>query len=75
MGILGRYFSKEILKYLGIFLFALVFIYLTVDFTQKIDNFIQANVPTGPMLIYFAYKIPYVVIQMVPIAVVLDSWL
>jgi lipopolysaccharide export system permease protein len=72
MGILGRYFSKEILKYLGIFLFALVFIYLTVDFTQKIDNFIQASVPTGPMLTYFAYKIPYVMIQMVPIAVVLS---
>lgn len=72
MGLLGRYFSKEMLKYLGIFLFALVFIYLTVDFTQKIDNFIHANVPTGPMLSYFAYKVPYVIIQMVPIAVVLS---
>jgi len=72
MGILGRYFSKEILKYLGIILFALVFIYLIVDFTQKIDNFIQANVPAGPMLAYFAYKIPYVMIQMVPVALVLS---
>jgi lipopolysaccharide export system permease protein len=72
MGILGRYFSKEILKYLGIFLFALVFIYLVVDFTEKIDNFIQANVPAGPMLTYFAYKIPYIMVQMVPVAVVLS---
>lgn len=72
MGILGRYFSKELLKYLGIFLFGLVFIYLIVDFTQKIDNFIQANVPTRPMLTYFAYKIPYVMVQMVPVAVVLS---
>jgi len=72
MGILGRYFSKEILKYLGIFLFALVFIYLIVDFTQKIDNFVQANVPMGPMLAYFIYKTPYVMVQMVPVAAVLS---
>lgn len=72
MGILGRYFCKEILKYLGIFLCALVFVYLIVDFTQKIDNFIQANVPTGPMLSYFLYKVPYVTLQMLPVAVVLS---
>ena len=47
-------------------------IYLIIDFIGKVDNFIEAKVPVGPMLSYFVYKIPYIVIQMAPVAMLLS---
>ncbi len=71
MSILSKYFYKEVAKLLGIILFALLFIYLIIDFIGKVDNFIEADVPVGPMLSYFFYKIPFVVVQMVPVSMLL----
>ena len=71
MNILSKYLFKEVSKLLGIILFALVFIYLIIDFIGKIDNFIEADVPVGPMLYYFVYKVPYILVQMAPVSMLL----
>lgn len=68
MGILARYFCKEFFKLLALCLIIFVSIYLIIDFLQKIDNFIEAHAPSGAMLNYFFYKIPYITVQMVPVA-------
>jgi lipopolysaccharide export system permease protein len=44
---------------------------LTIDFIQKIDNFIDAGAPSGSVIAYFLYKTPYIMMQMVPITVML----
>jgi lipopolysaccharide export system permease protein len=43
-----------------------LFIYLIIDFLQKIDNFIHADVSKGLMVQYFLFKAPFVMVQMLP---------
>jgi len=72
LGILAKYFCKEFFK---VFLFChLIFltIYLTIDFIQKIDDFIEANAANSAMLAYFLYKIPFIMVQMVPVAALIS---
>ena len=68
MGILAKYLCKEFFKLLALCQTAFVSIYLIIDFLQKIDNFIKANAPQGVMLEYFLCKIPYIAVQVVPVA-------
>jgi lipopolysaccharide export system permease protein len=72
MKILSGYLLREFFRLLlfceGIFLF----LFLTVDFLQKIDNFIEASVPRGTMMLYFAYKVPYVAMSMLPPAALIS---
>ena len=72
MGIVSKYLSKEFLKLLGILQVIFLFIYLVVDFIEKIDNFIEANASRGEILAYFFYKTPYIMIQMAPVATLLS---
>jgi lipopolysaccharide export LptBFGC system permease protein LptF len=37
-----------------------------IDFFERVDNFIEANVPMDLMLTYFACKIPHIGVQMLP---------
>jgi len=66
MNILTKYFCREFLKILVICLLTLIFMYLMIDFFERVDNFIESNVPKHMMLTYFAYKIPYICVQMLP---------
>jgi lipopolysaccharide export system permease protein len=43
-----------------------------IDFVQKIDNFTDAGVSKGVMFFYFYYKIPYITVQMIPIATLIS---
>jgi len=49
----------------------LFFIYLVIDFLQRIDNFIEAQVSKGPWFLYFLYKCPLILVQMLPPAVLI----
>jgi lipopolysaccharide export system permease protein len=44
---------------------------LTIDFIQKIDNFIDAGAAVSSMMAYFIYKTPFIMMQMVPVTVML----
>ena len=55
MTIIDRYISREIIKYFCLVLVAVAMIYLAVDFFQKVDNFIMAEVPLTRMISYFAF--------------------
>lgn len=71
MTVIHRYISRLFFKYFGIVLGVVIVIYLSIDFFQRIDNFIEDG--TAPALIaaYFLYKIPLIVSQITPIAVLL----
>ncbi|MCJ7594800.1 MAG: LptF/LptG family permease, partial [Desulfobacterales bacterium] len=66
MNILSKYLIKEFVKLLTLCEIVFIFLYLIIEFLQKIDNFIEAQVPKGVMLLYFLFKAPLVAAQMIP---------
>jgi len=71
MRILARYLTGEYLKSLILCEAVLFFIYLVIDFLQKIDNLIEAQVPKNLWFLYFLYKSPLILVQMLPPAVLI----
>ncbi len=72
MTILAKYFCKEFLKFFVLFQFMLVSIYFIIDFIQKIPDFIERDIPMGMTLAFFFLKIPFIIIQTVPVATLLS---
>ncbi len=68
MRILTRYFLSEYFKIFFICLLSFMTVYLLIDFLGKIDNFIEAGVGKGVMLSFFLFKVPYIIVQMTPVA-------
>jgi lipopolysaccharide export system permease protein len=66
-----RYLTKELLKYFGIVLVTVVGIYLSVDFFEKIDNFLDAKLPLSKAVVFFALRVPFIVAQITPVGVLL----
>ena len=66
MGILSKYLSREFFKLLAVCLLIFVFIYLVINFTGRVDDFIAAHVSTGRMLLYLLYESPFTIVQMLP---------
>jgi len=71
MTVIHRYISRLFLKYFGIVLGVVIVIYLSIDFFQRIDNFIDADIAPSLIAAYYLYKIPLIVSQITPIAVLL----
>ena len=72
MKILSIYLAKEFTKLLILCQIIFVFIYLIIDFVQKIDNFIHAQVSAAIMLNFLIYKIPLIFTQMLPVATLIS---
>ena len=72
MRILTIYICKEFFKLFSLTQLTFLSIYLIIDFLQKIDNFIEAEASTNVILSYFSYKIPFVVVQMIPAATLIS---
>ncbi len=72
MKILDKYVIKEVSKYMGICILIFTSIYLAIDILQKIDDFMEAKVQETIMFKYFLYKIPFIAVQMIPIAILIS---
>lgn len=72
MRILSRYILQEFYRLFAFCGVLFVFLFLTVDFLQKIDNFIEAKATNAAVLLYFLYKAPFVAVNMVPPAVLIS---
>jgi lipopolysaccharide export system permease protein len=48
-----------------------IFIYLTIDFLGRVDDFMAASVPTFRIVSYFLFRIPLIVSQVTPAALLL----
>ena len=66
-----KYLTNEILKFFCIILLTVVGIYLAVDFFQKIDNFLEADLPLSKVLTFFQLRIPFIVSQIAPVGILL----
>jgi len=71
MSIIDRYIVKEVVRVLAILVMGLVILFYIVDFFEKIDSFIGADISVPGVLTYFACKLPFVTAQMIPICLLL----
>ena len=71
MPIFYRYTTRETLRVATIVLAAVVTVYLAVDFFEKVDDFLEKQVPLSHAAVYFAYKLPFVVAQVLPLCLLL----
>ena len=72
MSILSKYVLREFYRLFAFCEGLFVFLFLTVDFMQKIDNFIEAKAAKAAVLLYFLYKAPFIMVNMVPPAVLIS---
>ncbi len=71
MKIISRYISGQIIASLALVMAAVIGIYLVVDFIEKIDDFMEAGVALKWAALYFAFKVPLIISQVLPVAVLL----
>ncbi|MDL2269424.1 LPS export ABC transporter permease LptG [Desulfosarcina sp. OttesenSCG-928-A07] len=66
MTIFYRYVTREIAFCFLIVLVSVMGIYVAVDFFEKIDNFLEADVPVYRCGVYLLYKLPFILVQIAP---------
>jgi len=71
MRVLTKYLIREFTKFFVIFEAVFLFLYLVIDFLDRIDNFIEAGVAGSIVFFFFLYKLPFTVVQMAPPALAL----
>ena len=72
MRIFTAYIARELLKLLGWLLLVFICIYLIVDFS-RIEGFVEHGAQLGDIVGYYGYKIPLIIFQTIPVAVLLAT--
>lgn len=73
--VISRYITVTYLRILGLSVSAFVTIYLLIDFLEKISRFTRAHASPLDILLFFLYKTPTIVNQVVPLAVLMSTLL
>ncbi len=73
MRIHDRYVLADFARNLAIGLLAFTVIYVTVDFTEKINDFVDNHARIRDMTLYYAYKIPWILVLIMPVSVLLAA--
>ena len=73
MWIIGRYFSQELAKIFAICLGAFISIYFVIDFFEKVDDFLESNLPISLALKYFLLKLPFMAQQGIPMGILMGT--
>lgn len=66
---ISRYLLREFGRSFALCLGAFVGLYLCVDFFERFPGFLSHGAPTRLIVLYFALKVPLIVTQMTPVAV------
>jgi lipopolysaccharide export system permease protein len=75
MTILARYVAREFLKLFFFCLTALILVYLIFDFIDRAGNFFRGQPSLVHVLLYYVYKVPTIVFQLVPVSTLLGALL
>ncbi|MGA9754113.1 MAG: LPS export ABC transporter permease LptG [Desulfobaccales bacterium] len=73
--ILENYVGREFLKLMGLSLVTFVSLFIVVDFFEKIDRLVRAQLGAGALLEYLILKLPFAIGQVLPAAVLLGVML
>ncbi|MCK4350467.1 MAG: LPS export ABC transporter permease LptG [Candidatus Krumholzibacteria bacterium] len=68
-----RYILNGFLRNVLIGLIAFTVIYVTVDVTEETDNFLDHNAKLAHVTLYYLYKIPWILILILPVSVLLAT--
>lgn len=71
MTIIHRYISRLFFKYFAVVLLMVIVIYLSIDVFGRMDDLMEAGRSLPEMLLFFAYKVPLIISQVTPAAVLL----
>jgi len=71
MRLLHRYILTETSKSFMLVLIAISMIFLLIDFIERIDNFMETDLPFSRFIEYMLLKIPFILSQILPICVLL----
>lgn len=72
MKTLSKYIVSEFLKLLAIAVVAFIVLFIMIDLFENMNNIMKNNVPLWPAATFFIYRIPFIVGQVAPIAVLLS---
>lgn len=75
MTLINRYVLSAFLRLFLLSLAAFVAVYLLIDFFEKVDDFIEHRAAVSLYLLYFLNKIPLIVAQVVPLAVLMSVFM
>lgn len=75
MRILDRYLLREFSTYLFLGLVGFITIFIVVDVFEKIDVFLDHKAPLGLIARFYLYRAPEVVVQVLPVALLLATFL
>jgi lipopolysaccharide export system permease protein len=75
MTIISWYLTRTYLSLSGTCLTAFSAIYLVIDFLEKIGRFSRSGAPGGALAAYFACKLPEIVTQVTPLALLMGTLL
>lgn len=73
MKVLDRYLIKTFLSTTATCLAAFITIYLVIDFLEKYRRFSRADAAGGDILLFFLCKIPEIIFQVTPMAVLMGT--
>lgn len=75
MSLLHRYILTGFVRIFGLALAAFAGIYLLVDFFERVDDFIEYKATLSQYVLYFLNKIPMIVVQIAPMAVLMGVFM
>lgn len=75
MNLLNRYILNAFSRIFGLSLAAFAGIYLLVDFFERVDDFLEHQANLSQYLLYFTNKIPVIVVQVAPMAVLMGVFM
>src|SRR5262245_44780893 len=75
MRILDRYLLREFLLYLALGLLGFIVIFIVVDLIEKMDVFLDHRAPWVLVAQYFVNLTPDVIVKMLPVALLLATFL
>src|SRR5262249_39518425 len=67
--IVSRHLAREFLRAFALSFTAFIAIYVIAEFFDRFDSFLKHDAPAGAILRYFVFKLPLVVTQVTPVAV------
>jgi len=73
MKTLQKYILSEFLKLLAIAAAGFLVVFITVDLFENMDNLIKHKVPFFAAFSFFLYKVPFILVQIAPIAVLVAT--
>jgi len=68
------YFVSEFVKMLSVFLFGVIFVFILVNFFERIDRFLLRSRNPYAVLKYYFFQVPSLVVLLLPVAELLSAF-